>query len=75
MYRIIPFTHRCETIATAWYAAAGHHSAEVAERRARAPRHATKPSSPSPPDIGQFTPPRSIAEMHAIRLAWEAATV
>ena len=84
--RTVPFQLACQTIATVWYATAGHDPADVEDRRARAPWYTTK-AQPSTADMlaklrrvliaarfrasrpGQPTP----EEIHAIRLAWEAA--
>ena len=84
--RTVPFRLACQTIATVWYATAGHDPADVEDRRARAPWYTTK-AQPSTADMlaklrrvliaarfrasrpGQPTP----EEIHAIRLAWEAA--
>ncbi len=35
--RTVPFQLTCQTLAMTWYATAGHHPADVEERRARAP--------------------------------------
>jgi hypothetical protein len=84
--RTVPFQLACQTIATVRYATAGHDPADVEDRRARAPWYTTK-AQPSTADMlaklrrvliavrfrasrpGQPTP----EEIHAIRLAWEAA--
>jgi hypothetical protein len=50
VHHTIPFTLACQTIAITWYATAGHHPADVAEHRARAPRYTTK-AEPSTADM------------------------
>jgi DDE superfamily endonuclease len=85
-HRTIPFTLACQSITIVWYATAGHHPADVAGHRARAPWYTTK-ATPSTADMiaklrrvliaakyqpghpGEPTP----AEIHAIKLAWDAA--
>jgi DDE superfamily endonuclease len=84
--RTIPFQLACQAIATTWYATAGHHPADVADHRARAPWYTTK-SQPSTADMlgklrrvliaARFRASRrdlpTCEEIHAIRLAWENA--
>jgi hypothetical protein len=48
--RTIPFQLACQALATTWYATAGHHPADVADHRARAPWYTTK-SQPSTADM------------------------
>ena len=50
MHRTLPFTLTCQSIAVLWYAPAGHHPADVAEHRARAPWYTTK-AEPSTADM------------------------
>jgi hypothetical protein len=87
VHHTIPFTLACQTIAITWYATAGHHPADVAEHRARAPWYTTK-AEPSTADMiaklrrvliaAKYRPvhPRdpTPAEIHTIRLAWGDAT-
>ena len=82
--RTVPFQLACQAIATAWYATAGHHPADVADHRARAPWYTTK-SQPSTADMlaklrrvliaARFRASRpdqpTPEEIHVIRLAWE----
>jgi hypothetical protein len=82
--RTVPFGLACQTLATLWYATAGHHPADVADHRARAPWYTTK-RHPSTADLAaklrrtliaaRFSGGRpeqpTQAEIHAIRLAWE----
>ncbi len=84
--RTVPFQLACQTIATTWYATAGHDPADVGEHRARAPWYTTK-AQPSTADmLGKLRrvliaakfrasqpgqPTRE--EIHAIRLAWDEA--
>ncbi|MGH3300660.1 MAG: hypothetical protein ACRDOK_03070 [Streptosporangiaceae bacterium] len=49
VHRTIPFTPACQSIAVTWYASAGHHPADVAEHRARAPGTGTRPKPSHPP--------------------------
>jgi hypothetical protein len=87
--RTVPLGLICQTLATLWYATAGHDPSDAAEHRARAPWYTTK-RHPSTADLAgklrrvliaaRFTGTRPAeptpAEIHAIRLAWEAdATV
>jgi len=48
--RTIPFQLACQAIATCWYAIAGHHPADAADHRARAPWYASK-TQPSTADM------------------------
>ena len=48
--RTIPFQLACQTIATIWYATAGHDSADIDDRRIRAPWYTTK-TEPSTADM------------------------
>jgi hypothetical protein len=48
--RTVPFQFLCMTITIVWYALAGHHPADVAEHRARAPWYQTK-TTPSFADM------------------------
>ena len=87
VHRTLPFTLACQSIAVLWYATAGHHPADVAERRARAPWYTTK-AEPSTTDMiaklrrvliaAKYRPVQptepSQAEIHAVRLAWEGLT-
>jgi len=86
VHRTIPFALACQSITVLWYATAGHHPSDAEEHRARAPWYTTK-TEPSTADMiaklrrvliaakyrpvhpGDPTP----AEIHAIRLAWDAA--
>ena len=84
--RTIPFQLACQAIATCWYATAGHHPADVAEHRARAPWYASK-SQPSTADMTAKLRRVIIAarykasrpdqptpeEISVLRLAWEDA--
>jgi hypothetical protein len=86
VHRTIPFTLACQSIAILWYATAGHHPADVAEHRARAPWYTTK-AEPSTADMiaklrrvliaAKYRPVHpgepTPAEIHAVRLAWEGA--
>jgi DDE superfamily endonuclease len=87
VHRTLPFTLACQTIATLWYATAGHHPADVAERRSRAPWYTTK-TKPSTADMiaklrrvliaAKYRPAHpsepSPEEIYAVRLAWEGIT-
>jgi hypothetical protein len=84
--RTVPFQLACQAIATCWYATAGHHPADLEERRERAPWYTTK-AEPSTADMTaklrrviiaarfKLTRPEqpTSAEIHALRLAWEDA--
>jgi hypothetical protein len=84
--RTVPFQLACQAIATCWYATAGHHPADVEDRRVRAPWYRTK-ARPSTADMTAKLRRVLIAarfkashpdlltseEIHAIRLAWETA--
>ena len=48
--RTIPFQLACQTLATIWYAVAGHDPADIEDRRARAPWYRTK-NQPSTADM------------------------
>jgi hypothetical protein len=86
VHRTLPFTLACQSIAVLWYATAGHHPADVAEHRARAPWYRTK-KEPSTADMiaklrrvliaAKYRPVHpgepTPAEIHAIRLAWDTA--
>jgi hypothetical protein len=86
VHRTIPFTLACQSLAVVWYATAGHHPADAAEHRARAPWYRTK-AEPSTADMiaklrrvliaAKYRPVQPAtptpAEIHAITLAWEAA--
>ena len=86
VHRTIPFTLACQSLAMLWYATAGHHPADVAEHRARAPWYRTK-AQPSTADMiaklrrvliaAKYRPVHpgepTQAEIHAVRLAWEGA--
>ena len=50
VHRTLPFTLACQSITVLWYATAGHHPADVAEHRARAPWYQTK-TEPSTADM------------------------
>jgi hypothetical protein len=82
--RTVPFGLACQTLATLWYATAGHHPADVAEHRERAPWYTGK-RHPSTADLAaklrrvliaaRFAGTRPTeptpADIHAIQLAWE----
>ena len=82
--RAIPFQLACQAITTCWYATAGHHPADAADHRARAPWYTAK-AQPSTADMAgklrrviiaaRFNPSRpdqpTREEIDAIRLAWE----
>jgi hypothetical protein len=82
--RTVPFTLTCQTLTMLWYATAGHHPADLAERRTREPWYTSK-TQPATTDMiaklrrvliaAKYRPSRSDqptpAEIHAIRLAWE----
>jgi len=84
VHRTLPSALACQTITVLWYATARHHPADVAEHRARAPWHKTK-AKPSTADMiaklrrviiaAQYQPAHlgepTLAEIHALRLAWE----
>ena len=84
VHRTLPFTLARQTIATLWYATAGHHPADVAERRDRAPWYTTK-TEPSTADMiaklrrvliaAKYRPAHpggpTPEEIHTVRLAWE----
>jgi hypothetical protein len=86
VHRTIPFTLACQSIAILWYATAGHHPADVDERRARAPWYTTK-AEPSAADMiaklrrvliaAKYRPVHPASptpeEIQTIRLAWEGA--
>jgi DDE superfamily endonuclease len=86
VHRTIPFTPACQSIAILWYAISGHHPADVADRRVRAPWYTTK-AEPSTADMAaklrrvliaaKYRPVHpsepTPAEIHAIRLAWDDA--
>lgn len=82
--RTVPFTLACQTLAMLWYATAGHHPADIDDRRDREPWYTTK-TQPATADMiaklrrvliaARYRPPRpsqpTPAEIDAIRLAWE----
>ena len=82
--RTVPFQLACQAITTCWYATAGHHPADVADYRARAPWYTTK-SQPSTADMlaklrrvliaarfrASHPDQPTPEEIHAIRLAWQ----
>ena len=84
--RTVPFMLACQAIAVCWYATAGHHPADLDARRADAPWYTSK-AEPSTADMtaklrrviiaAKFKRPYAdqpeLAEIHAIRLAWEDA--
>ena len=86
VHRTLPFTLACQSLAVLWYATAGHHPADLAGRRARAPWYRTK-TEPSTADMiaklrrvliaAKYRPVRPCEptpeEIHVIRLAWESA--
>jgi hypothetical protein len=86
VHRTIPFTLACQSIAIIWYATAGHHPADVAGHRARAPWYRAK-AEPSTADMhaklrrvliaAKYRPARpdqpTPEEIHAVQMAWEAA--
>lgn len=82
--RTVPFTLTCQTLTTLWYATAGHHPADLDDRRELQPWYTTK-THPSTADMiaklrrvliaAKYRPARpdqpTPAEIDAIRLAWE----
>jgi SRSO17 transposase len=84
--RTVPFQFHCMTLTILWYALHGHHPADVAAHRARAPWYQTK-ANPSFADMlaklrraivaAQFSPGRLRAPERRknieIQQAWEAA--
>ena len=82
--RTVPFMLACQAIAVCWYATAGHHPADAEGRRLDAPWYTSK-TEPSTADMtaklrrviiaAKFKRLRpdqpELAEIHAIRLAWE----
>lgn len=82
--RTVPFSLACQTLATCWYATAGHHPDDITDHRARRPWYTTK-TNPSTADMltklrrvliaTRFRPARpdqpTPAEIQTIRLAWE----
>lgn len=84
--RTVPFQFWCMTLTIIWYALSGHHPADVAEHRARAPWYQTK-TNPSFADMlaklrrmliaAQYSPGR-LRDPHrqqitAIQQAWATA--
>jgi len=81
--RTVPFGLFCQTLATLWYATAGHHPADVEAHRERAPWYTTK-RHPSTADVagklrrvliaagfnGGCPGQPTAAEIHAVQLAW-----
>ena len=81
--RTVPFGLACQTLATLWYATAGHDPADVDAHRERAPWYTTK-RHPSTADLaaklrrvliaarfkGGCPGRPTQAEIHAIQLAW-----
>ena len=66
VHRTLPFTLACQSLAMLWYATAGHHPADVAGHRARAPcravhrRHDRQaPPGPHRRQISAGSPPRA----------------
>jgi hypothetical protein len=84
--RAVPFMLACQALAVCWYATAGHHPADAEGRRLDAPWYTSK-TEPSTQDMAtrlrrviiaaKFKRPYAdqpeLAEIHAIRLAWEDA--
>jgi len=84
--RTVPFGLACQTLAVCWYATAGHHPDDVADRQTRAPWYRTK-THPSTADIlaklrrvliaARFRPAQpeqpTPTEIQTIRLAWDTA--
>lgn len=84
--RTVPFGLITTSLAIVWYTRHGHHPADIAEHRDRAPWYTTK-THPSTADMitklrrviiaannrGVNPKPPTPAEIHAIQLAWEAA--
>ncbi len=82
--RTVPFTLACQTLTMLWYATAGHHPADIDERRELQPWYTTK-TRPSTTDMitklrrvliaAKYRPARpdqpTPAEIDAVRLAWE----
>jgi hypothetical protein len=82
--RTVPFGLFCQTLVVLWYATAGHHPADAADHRERAPWYTGK-AEPSTTDMlaklrrvliatryrAEDHPEPTPAEIHAIRLAWE----
>jgi hypothetical protein len=82
--RTIPFTLITQTLTMLWYTTAGHHPADITERRERAPWYPTK-SQPSTADMitklrrvlittrfrASHPAPPTPAEIHTLRLAWD----
>jgi hypothetical protein len=82
--RTIPFQLTCQTLATIWYATAGHDPADIDDRRIRAPWYTTK-TEPSTADMAaklrrviiaaRFKASRpdqpTPEEISVIRMAWE----
>ncbi len=82
--RTVPFQAACQAAAVTWYATAGHDPAGLHERRENAPWYTSK-AEPAAADMAaklrrviiaaRFKPSRldqpTLAELHAIRLAWE----
>ncbi len=82
--RTIPFQLACQTLATIWYATAGHDPADIDDRRSRAPWYKTK-TEPSTADMtaklrrviiaARFKALRpsqpTPEEISTIRLAWQ----
>ncbi|MFE7529659.1 transposase [Kitasatospora sp. NPDC057542] len=85
--RTVPFSLYCYTITVVWYALHGHHPADAAEHRERAPWYTTK-ADPSLSDMvaklrrviiaARFTPNSpgrpTDEEIHAVQQAWAAAS-
>jgi DDE superfamily endonuclease len=84
--RTVPFQVACQAAAVTWYATAGHDPADLHERRENAPWYTSK-TEPATADMAaklrrviiaaRFKRSRpdqpTLAELHAIRLAWEDA--
>ncbi len=85
--RTVPFSLYCYTITVVWYALHGHHPADAAEHRERAPWYTTK-ADPSLSDMvaklrrviiaARFTPNSpgrpTDEEIRAVQQAWAAAS-
>ena len=82
--RTVPFELTCQSLAMVWYATAGHHPADAADHRARAPWYRSK-SQPSTADMiaklrrvliaakfrSSHRDQPTPEEIQVIRLAWE----
>jgi hypothetical protein len=86
LFRTIPFQLACQALAMTWYATAGHDPADIDGRRVRAPWYTSKARASTAEMTGKLRRVLIAArfkasrpdqptpeEIHAIRLAWEAA--